>query len=297
MRQNIGFFDTNSAGELNTRLADDIKKISDGMGDKIGITVQSVARFVAGLTIAFIYGWKLALVIMSIFPVLIISALTMFAITTSFQKKENDAYASAGAIAEEVLNSIKTVTSFAGQQEEIKRYNKNLEIAKDVGVRKAITTGISIGTLFLVLYSAYGLGFWYGGKLVVEENYSIGDVMLVFFGMLTGAFSLSAAANNIEYFTGARVAAHEIFTLIDRKTPIDALSDAGLKPPIKTVKAEVTLKNINFTYPARTEHQVLHDISFSAKEGETVALCGQSGCGKSTCIQLIQRFYDPQSGG
>ena len=78
LRQDIGFFDTNSAGELNTRLADDVKKISDGMGDKIGITVQSVARFIAGLTIAFIYGWKLALVIMSIFPVLMISAGLMF---------------------------------------------------------------------------------------------------------------------------------------------------------------------------------------------------------------------------
>ena len=168
LRQDIGFFDTNSAGELNTRLADDIKKIADGMGDKVGVTAQSVARFIAGLSIAFIYGWKLALVIMSIFPILIVSALLMFGITTSYTKKELDAYAQAGAIAEEVLNSIKTVTSFAGQQEEINRYEKNLIAAKDVGIKKAVSTGFSIGTLFLVLYSAYGLGFWYGGKLVIE---------------------------------------------------------------------------------------------------------------------------------
>lgn len=131
----------------------------------------------------------------------------------------------------------------------------------------------------------------------MEEGYSIGDVMLVFFGMLTGAMSLSVAANNVEFFAKARVAAHEIFTLIDRVTPIDALSEDGLKLPVQNIKAEISLKNISFTYPARLDHQVLHNVSFSANEGETVALCGQSGCGKSTCIQLIQRFYDPQEGG
>ena len=152
--------------------------------------------------------------------------------------------------------SIKTVTSFAGQKEEIKRYDENLIVAKDVGIKKGVATGLSIGTLMLVLFSAYGLGFWYGGKLVIEEDYTIGDVMLVFFGMLTGAFSLSAAANNIEYFAKSRVAAHEIFALIDRKTPIDSMSKSGLKFRNDEIKAEVKLKNIDFTYPARLDHQV-----------------------------------------
>ena len=91
-------------------------------------------------------------------------------ITTKFTKQELDAYATAGAIAEEVINSIKTVTAFAGQQEEIARYDKHLVSAKSVGIKKAVSTAFSIGTLFLVIYSAYGLGFWYGGKLVIEGN-------------------------------------------------------------------------------------------------------------------------------
>ena len=111
----------------------------------------------------------------------------MFKVTTSFTEKELDAYATAGGIAEEVLSGIKTVTAFSGQQEELDRYNKNLKVAKSVGIKKNISTGFSLGTLFLVLFSAYGLGFWYGGKLIVGEGYTIGDVMLVFFAMLTGA--------------------------------------------------------------------------------------------------------------
>ena len=92
----------------------------------------------------------------------------MFSITTKFTKEELDAYAKAGAIAEEVINSIKTVTSFGGQQVEIKRYEENLIIAKTVGIKKAISTGLSLGVLFFVIYSSYGLGFWYGGKLIVD---------------------------------------------------------------------------------------------------------------------------------
>ena len=149
LRQDIGFFDTNSVGELNTRLAEDIKKISDGMGDKIGITVQSLSRFVAGLGIAFYYGWELALVILAIAPILMTSAGIMFKITSSFTKKELDAYAAAGAIAEEVLNSIKTVTAFGGQTEEGVRYDKYLVSAKNVGIKRSLSTGLSIGTLFL----------------------------------------------------------------------------------------------------------------------------------------------------
>ena len=94
----------------------------------------------------------------------------MFSITTKFTKEELDAYAKAGAIAEEVINSIKTVTSFGGQQVEIKRYEENLIIAKTVGIKKAISTGLSLGVLFFVIYSSYGLGFWYGGKLIVDAK-------------------------------------------------------------------------------------------------------------------------------
>ena len=128
-------------------------------------------------------------------------------------------------------------------------------------------------------------------KTALKDGYSIGDVMLVFFGMLTGAFSLSAAANNIEFFAKARVAAHEIFAIIDRETPIDPMSDDGLKPRAAEVKAEVALKDVEFTYPARLDHKVLHGVSFEALEGQTVALCGQSGCGKSTCIQVSSNNY------
>ena len=122
----------------------------------------------------------------------------------------------------------------------------------------------------LVLFSTYGLAFWYGGKLVTdpEKDYTIGRVMVVFFGVLTGAFSLSAVGQNLEYFGSARAAAYTVFQIIDRIPTIDVFSNDGLKP--KNMKGSIKLKNVYFTYPAREDQQVLKNVSFEAHEGRVL---------------------------
>lgn len=130
LRQDVGYFDTHSAAELNTRLFDDVKKISNGIGDKVGVAVQAMIQFIGGIIIGFIYGWKMALVILATTPVLALTGYLFFAVTTKFSKEELDSYAKAGDIAEEVLSSIRTVTAFGGQEEELARYAENLTEAK-----------------------------------------------------------------------------------------------------------------------------------------------------------------------
>ncbi|XP_076808163.1 ATP-dependent translocase ABCB1-like [Clavelina lepadiformis] len=294
LRQDISFFDLNSAGELNTRLADDINKIQDGISDKVSVSIQMLCRSIAGLIIGFVYGWKLALVILAVSPLLGASATVMFKITTAFTKKELDAYAKAGAVAEEVLSSIRTVVAFDGQQKEINRYEENLKDAKAIGIRKGLTQGLGIGSVMFILFSTYGLAFWYGSELVFGDELDIGTMLTTFFGVLIGAFSLGSSASNMEYFAAAKAAAYKIYEIIDRVPEIDSMSEEGHKPD--RVLGTVTLKDVEFTYPSRTDVQILHKVSFTAETGKTTALCGQSGCGKSTCIQLIQRFYDAQNG-
>lgn len=91
-----------------------------------------------------------------------------------------------------------------------------------------------------------------------------------------------------------QAAAAPVFEIIERKSEIDSLSEEGVKP--NELKGCLTLNNINFTYPTRPEEQVLHDFSLTIEPKETVALVGASGCGKSTVMQLLERFYDPQDG-
>ena len=101
-----------------------------------------------------------------------------FTATTRFTEAELAAYAKAGDVAEEVLSSIRTVTAFGGQREETERYSDNLTDAKRVGIKKNAFSGLAIGVTYFVLFCCYGLAFWYGAKLILEDDYTIGTVQI-----------------------------------------------------------------------------------------------------------------------
>uniref|UniRef100_A0A4W6C9P8 ATP-binding cassette, sub-family B (MDR/TAP), member 4 n=1 Tax=Lates calcarifer TaxID=8187 RepID=A0A4W6C9P8_LATCA len=294
MQQDIGWFDVNETGELNTRLTDDVYKIQEGIGDKAGMLVQAFTTFFSSFIIGFTKGWKLTLVILAVSPALGVSAAVFSKVLAAFTTKEQTAYAKAGAVAEEVLSAIRTVFAFSGQDREIKRYHKNLEDAKRMGIKKALSANMAMGFTFLMIYLSYALAFWYGSTLVLSGEYTIGSVLTVFFVVLIGAFTLGQTSPNIQTFASARGAAHKVYSIIDHKPSIDSFSEAGYKPD--SIKGNIEFKNINFTYPSRPDVQILNNMSLSVKSGQTIALVGSSGCGKSTTIQLLQRFYDPQEG-
>uniref|UniRef100_A0A673ARI1 ATP-binding cassette, sub-family B (MDR/TAP), member 4 n=1 Tax=Sphaeramia orbicularis TaxID=375764 RepID=A0A673ARI1_9TELE len=288
MQQDISWFDINETGELNTRLTDDVYKIQEGIGDKVGLLIQAFSTFISSFIIGFTKGWKMTLVILAISPVL------GLAVMTSFTSKEQSAYAKAGAVAEEVLSAIRTVFAFNGQDKEIERYHRNLEDAKNMGIKKAISANIAMGFTFLVIYLSYALAFWYGSTLVLSGEYTIGNVLTVLFVVLIGAFVLGQTSPNIQAYASARGAAHKVYSIIDRVPSINSFSEDGFRPD--SIKGNIEFKNIHFCYPSRPDIKVLDNMSLSVKTGQTVALVGSSGCGKSTTIQLLQRFYDPQEG-
>ncbi|XP_045244629.2 phosphatidylcholine translocator ABCB4 isoform X3 [Macaca fascicularis] len=294
LRQEIGWFDINDTTELNTRLTDDISKISEGIGDKVGMFFQAVATFFAGFIVGFIKGWKLTLVIMAISPILGLSAAVWAKILSAFSDKELAAYAKAGAVAEEALGAIRTVIAFGGQNKELERYQKHLENAKEIGIKKAISANISMGIAFLLIYASYALAFWYGSTLVISKEYTIGNAMTVFFSILIGAFSVGQAAPCIDAFANARGAAYVIFDIIDNNPKIDSFSERGHKPD--SIKGNLEFNDVHFSYPSRANVKILKGLNLKVQSGQTVALVGSSGCGKSTTVQLIQRLYDPDEG-
>jgi ATP-binding cassette subfamily B (MDR/TAP) protein 1 len=113
------------------------------------------------------------------------------------------------------------------------------------------------------------------------------------FGVLEGAQNLGLTSPLLEAFATAKGSAYSIFRLIDRVPQIDSLSDKGLRP--KTIEGNIKFTDVKFKYPARPDVQVLNGLNLEINAGETTALVGSSGCGKSTCLQLIQRMYDPFS--
>uniref|UniRef100_A0A452HTC1 ATP binding cassette subfamily B member 5 n=1 Tax=Gopherus agassizii TaxID=38772 RepID=A0A452HTC1_9SAUR len=296
LHQEMAWFDTSQIGTLNTQLTDDINTIHEGIGDKICIFVQFFATFLTGIVIEFIYGWKLSLVILSVSPLLAAAAAVGSIFLASFTTKELSAYARAGSVAEEILASIRTVVAFNGQMKALAKYDVNLENARKVGVKKSITTYTSLGFTEFVLFGAYGLAFWYGTKLTVEEkeNYDIGRV---FFSVLLGTFSLGQGSPHLESLANARGAAYEVYKVISKVLNhrlIDSSAKEGYRPD--KLKGEIEFKNIHFSYPSRPDVKILKGLNLKVQSGKTIALVGSSSCGKSTAIQLLQRFYDPVQG-
>ncbi|NXX41749.1 MDR1 protein, partial [Tricholaema leucomelas] len=295
LHQEMSWFDTTQIGTLNTRLTDDINTIHQGIGDKICIFVQFLSTFVTGIIIGFINGWKLTLVILAVSPLLAVSAAVWSTLLASLTAKELSAYAKAGAVAEEILTSIRTVVAFNGQQKALAKYDANLEMARRVGMKKSITTNTSLGVSQFLIFGSYALAFWYGTKLTAEdEDYDIGRVLIVFFSVLVGAFSLGQAAPNLESVANARGAAYEVYQIINKKRLIDSSSKEGYKPD--RLVGEIEFRNIHFSYPSRPDVKILKGLNLKVQTGKTIALVGASGCGKSTTVQLLQRFYDPVQG-
>ncbi|XP_035228455.1 ATP-dependent translocase ABCB1-like isoform X2 [Stegodyphus dumicola] len=299
LKQDIGWFDTNKTGDFTSRISGDLNKIQDGIGEKVPMCISSMSSAFLNVGCGFYYGWKLALVTSSVIPLLTIGLTVVTKIQATVSKEELDAYGTAGAVAEEVLSGIRTVVAFGGERKEIQRYDNHLAKARKKGIIRSFLTAISEAIAWLGIFCGYALAFWYGARLILEETektnpeYSSGTLVIVLFTILSASMYSGYLSPYFEAFSLARGAAAKIFDVINRKSLIDSSSDCGLKPA--SLSGNITLKDVQFSYPARTV-PVLKGLSLDVKSGQTVALVGASGCGKSTVVQLVLRFYDAVTG-
>ncbi|KAJ3036334.1 Multidrug resistance protein 1 [Rhizophlyctis rosea] len=294
LRQNIGWFDLAEEGSLTTRLAQDTQLIQDGISEKAGMAVQCSAQFIAGFVVAFVKGWRLSLVLLASLPLMGVVGSVMVFIITKYVGKGQDAYADAGAVAEQMIAGIRTVYSFSMQKRFSEKYEVQLEKAYQSDVKKGRAIGAGFGSFMCVMFLTYGLAFWYGAKLVRDDIMQGGNVMVVFFAMLMGAMALIILPPSISAFGSARGAASKIYATIDRVPAIDSAGEGGYKPD--KIVGDIEFKNVEFHYPSRTDVPIFKNMSLSIKSGQTVAFVGPSGSGKSTSVGLVQRFYDPIQG-
>ncbi|XP_054768746.2 ATP-dependent translocase ABCB1-like [Lytechinus pictus] len=294
LHQEIQWFDVHKSGELTSRLADDMERVKEGIGDKIALCIQYLFLFLAGFGIAFWKSWEMTLVLLSMTPLLAAAGGFMAYFLTSFSKLEQESYAQAGSVAEEVLSCVRTVIAFGGEQKEVTRYEKELKGARDVGVKKGVASGVGMGITMLIMFGSYSLAFWYGPKLVADGRLTGGDVMIVFFCVMIGSFSIGNISPSMTAITAARGAAVTLFDIIDATPEIDTRSKKGVRPDKMT--GNIEFKGVEFSYPTRADVPVLRGVDLSIRKGQTVALVGSSGCGKSTTINLLLRFYEKLGG-
>ncbi|KAG8475248.1 hypothetical protein CXB51_032128 [Gossypium anomalum] len=295
LRQDIAFFDVETTtGEVVGRMSGDTVLIQDAMGEKVGKFLQLVSTFLGGFVIAFVRGWLLALVMMSAIPLLVTAGGAMALIISKMVSRGQAAYAKAGTVVEETIGSIRTVASFTGEQQAISKYSKLLVTAYKSGVHEGTAAGLGLGVAMMILFCSYGMAVWFGGRLILNNGYTGGQVINVIVAVLIGSLSLGQSSPCMSAFAAGQAAAVKMFETINRKPEIDPYNMSG--KVLEDINGDVELRDVYFSYPARPEEQIFSGFSLSIPCGTTVALVGESGSGKSTVISLIERFYDPQAG-
>ncbi|XP_068902276.1 multidrug resistance protein 2-like [Tenebrio molitor] len=302
LNMDVSWYDLNKTGDFATTFTDNLLKFEEGIGEKVATFIFFQSVFVSGIVMALVLGWKLALVCLVSLPVSFGVTMIVSWLSSKFSRQEMEAYGAAGSIAEEVLSSIRTVVAFDGQNKEITRYEKHLQSAKKNNITKSLFSGLSNGFMWFFLFASYALSFWYGVGLILEEKYLPEDQIIytpanmvsVFFCTLIASFNFGTGAPYFEIFGTACGAAAKVFEILDTEPQINLYKNLGTKP--KTMRGDISFKNVHFQYPSRPDVKILQGFNLDIKAGETIALVGSSGCGKSTCIQLIQRFYDAVSG-
>lgn len=190
MRQDHTYFDSVQGGRLTGRIGSDVNLVESGIGDKLASIVQLLSTFIVGMIIAFLYSWKLTLVMLSACPLLMFSGALFAKQVASGTVSTQNAYASAAAIAAESLSLVRVVTAFNRQEDEARRYEKELHSAYVSSVRKSGFTGFAIGLVYFVIFSLFAICFAFGAYEVRRGNMEGGDVVLTFFSVFLATMSL-----------------------------------------------------------------------------------------------------------
>jgi ABC-type multidrug transport system fused ATPase/permease subunit len=263
---------------------------------------MSVSQFIVSLLVGYITSWKLSLVITSMLPLLGLGGWFM-AKAMEQGSVTSRTYEKAGGMAEEVLYQIKTVAAFANFEYEKEKYQSYLSSSLKAGIRAGFKTGFGIGFIVFVIYCSYALAVGYGTQLISTQEFNsnsglvfgAGDVITVLFSIIFGCFSLGQCAPNVKAIYEATYAATEYFELSERKIEHNS-GETKLTPQKDSIKGLISFKNVTFAYPSKPEHYVLTNLNVDFEPGKKIAICGQSGSGKSTVLSLIERFYEPNLG-
>ncbi|VAH78688.1 unnamed protein product [Triticum turgidum subsp. durum] len=176
-----------TTGEAVSRMSSDTVMIQDALGEKAGKLVQLTSAFLGGFIIAFTKGWLLTLAMLTSLPLIAIAGAVSAQLLTRVSSKRLTSYSDAADTVELTIGSIRTVVSFNGEKKAIEMYNKFIKNAYRTVVEEGLVSGFGMGSVFCIIFSSYGLAFWYGGKLIIDKGYTGGKIITVLFAVLTGA--------------------------------------------------------------------------------------------------------------
>ncbi|KAK1756016.1 P-loop containing nucleoside triphosphate hydrolase protein [Echria macrotheca] len=297
LRQDVEFFDLdeNSAGSLTSFLSTEATHVAGLSGATLGTLLMVSSTLVSACAVALALGWKLALVCIATMPILIGCGFFRFWMLAHYQRRAKKAYSGSASYASEAINAIRTVASLTREDDVIKQYRDSLAAQQRESLKSVLKSSTLYAASQSLTFLAFALGFWYGGTLIAKFEYDMFQFFVVFSSVIFGAQSAGSVFSFAPDMGKAAEAARSLKTLFDRKPTIDTWRSDGDKVP--GIDGSIEFRDVHFRYPTRPEQPVLRGLNLTISPGQYVALVGASGCGKSTTIALLERFYDPLAGG
>jgi ABC transporter fused permease/ATP-binding protein len=290
--QETAFFDAQRTGELTSRLSSDTTVLQTAVSANISMILRNSMAALGGLALLLWTSPRLTALMLLVVPPVAITAVTYGRRVRKLSREVQDALARSNEVAEESLSGVRTVRSFAAEAREVSRYRQAVTDALALARKRAYMAATFMGIASFAGYAAGAAVFWYGGRMVVAGELSMGALTSFLVYTMLVAFSLAALSDLWADFNRAAGSAERVFELLERQPLIQV--SGGLK--LEKVAGNVSWEKVNFAYPTRADVPVLTDFTLQLKHGEVVALVGPSGAGKSTIASLLYRLYDPNSG-
>ncbi|XP_047044346.1 putative multidrug resistance protein [Lolium rigidum] len=292
----IGWFDRdeNSSGAICSRLAKDANIVRSLVGDRMALVIEAVSAVFIACAMGLFIAWRLALVMIAVQPLIIVCYYARRVLLKSMSKKSIDAQSQSSKIAAEAVSNLRTITAFSSQNRILGLFNQAQNGYRKESIRQSWIAGLGLGTSTSLVTCTLALDFWFGGRLVAQNHITAKEFFQTFIILVsTGRMIADVGSMTTDLAKGADALA-SVIAVLDRVTKIDPDNPEGYKP--EKLNGEVDIIGVDFAYPSRPDLIIFKGFSLCIQPGKSTALVGQSGCGKSTIIGLIERFYDPLRG-
>lgn len=290
----VSFYEESRVGELISRVNSDVEKLYTTFSVTLGGFIRQIVVIVSGIVILMFTTFKLALLMLSTFPVIVIGALLFGRFIRKKSKERQSLIAETNVVLNETLQAINAVKAFTNEGFEVLRYGKLNKKAVAISMNYAGWRALFATFIVVILFGSLFFILFKGAEMVQKGNMSAGELIMFFTYTAIIGGSIAGLANFYSELVGAVGATERVFDILNTQPEINLADTANKRT--QRLNGEIEFKNLQFRYPTRTDVEVLNGVSMKIKAGQKVAIVGPSGAGKSTIIQLLLRFYNASAG-
>jgi ATP-binding cassette, subfamily B, bacterial len=294
--QSPQFFEITRSGEVLSRLTTDTTLIQAVVGTSISLALRNALLFIGGLAMMFVTSPRLSSIIIVLLVAVVLPIIVFGRRVRRLSRDSQDRIADSSAMAGEILNAMTTVQAFTHEGIEAERFRGSVERAFATAIRRVRARSLLTLIAILLVFGAIVFVLWLGAHAVIQGTMTGGELgQFILYSVLV-AGAVGALAEVLGEAQRAAGATERLMELMEERSPIQSPEHPAALPPRTRSGAALAISGVTFSYPSRPQSPSLSHLTLSVRPGETVAVVGPSGAGKTTLFQLLLRFYDPQEG-